>query len=55
MMERINTRAFENKKFKPSFDCLLNGRDRAVGDLHEAHLEGKNFQIEGKVLEDDEL
>jgi len=55
LMERINTRAVENKKLKASFDCLLDGSDSVgtVGDLREAHLEGGNFETEDELLEDD--
>ena len=53
-MERINTRAVENKKLKSSFDCLLDGSDSVgtIGDLREAHLEGENFETD-ELLEDD--
>ena len=55
LMERINTRAVENKKLKASFDCLLDGSDSVgtIGDLREAHLEGENFETEDELLEDD--
>jgi len=54
MMERINTTSLENRKFKLYFDCLLNGKYRSVGALLEVHLEVGHFEIEHKLLKDDD-